>query len=102
VLKKNDWSDSVAFPESLWLNLISLMSGSQHASASFDLPRRVGPTIPTQTPLMLDDTRERATVILTGAQGIVADCVRAFLDVGDPATHIFVAERTILDQGGRR
>ncbi len=89
-------------PQVLWIDLVSLMIGSQFSAASFDLPYRPPADLPLQDAVMVDDGESQAVVTLGGGHGLASHRLSAELTVlkaGKP--YKFRPERVAVSDGGR-
>ncbi len=73
------------YAKAIWLNVISMMIGSQYGSTHFDLPGVPGPEPFTedQTVLLMDDTKTKTIASLTGGKNIKKKYLSAVLRVQD-------------------
>jgi hypothetical protein len=93
---------TVPSPQVLWMDLVSLMVGSQFSAASLDLPYRAPPSLPAQDATMADDGESQAIVTLSGGTGLSSQGLSAELIVKkDMATFRFRPERITVSDGGR-
>lgn len=99
--KKDQNAWQIRHPQTLWVELVSLMVGSQFSAASFDLPQRPDALIPAQDGVMVDDGEAGATVTLGGGQGLSGPRMSAVLTVAGPKPYTFRAERISVTDGGR-
>jgi hypothetical protein len=76
----------VPYPESLWVDLVSIRNGGQYSSASFVVPRKEMPIIKKspggfQIPVLIDDGKTASTVKITSGAGLESDKLTATLTV---------------------
>lgn len=90
---------TIAFPDSLWVSLLSVAVGGQFATASFDLPKPPRPRIPAQTALLLDDAEKEAVVTLAGVSGVRPERTRATLRFHAGREYELPALRTSYESG---
>ena len=64
----------------IWLELASLLVGSEYSTSSFYLPSIQTPKLfPNQTVLLLDDTTDKTTVILKDGENLLSTNISAML-----------------------
>ena len=87
----------------LWIDLLSLMIGSQFHAASFDLPYRQQAHLPVQHALMVDDGESQSVVTLSGGRGLAGPRLTAQLTLVNAGTsYTFQPERVTVADGGRQ
>lgn len=131
IAEENDWVNFVKLCKeyargehcgSLWADMISLRAGSSYAFTSFKLPRDTKPVLfPTQAALLLDDTKGKTIVTLTGGENLKKEYLSATLyidnttaggksknggdknctDVAIENYYPFIAENIELTSGGK-
>jgi hypothetical protein len=90
------------YQENIWIDLASLMIGSQYAGASFNLPKYTPPRISEdQVVLIIDDDKAHATARLRDGQGLVINRMNAVLTIGKDDELPLIAERISLSEDGR-
>ncbi|MFT5049913.1 MAG: hypothetical protein ACI8QZ_001306 [Chlamydiales bacterium] len=97
-----DMDDSLG--QSLWIDLVSLMAGSQYTASRFELPGHGASNVETtdvfyqQTAVVLDDNRLNSVIVLRGARFSDMAEVGAVLDVNHEGRDISLpAESIVLD-----
>jgi len=92
----------VSYPESVWLDLVSIRAGGDFSSAEFSVPRRVVDAPPDQSPVLVDDGKQTTQVTLRGGTGLDAPHLTATLTLhpGTGATTL-VATAVKVVEGGK-
>jgi hypothetical protein len=84
-------SVTISYPESIWVDVVSIRNGSQYSSASFSVPQKQEPGFvdspgKPQTPVLIDDGKSATIVKVRGGVGIEGDKLAATLTVLDSVT----------------
>lgn len=82
---------NIPYPESIWVEVISIRHGSQLSSATFLVPQKKSPgflipALQSQNPVLLDDGKNSSVVKLVGGVGLDSDKLAAILKMETGAT----------------
>lgn len=90
------------FHMQLWVELISLMAGSQYASTNFDLPKVTSPEIKEGfVGCVIDDGKKNATLKLNGGRGLVGNKMSAVLKIEEKGSYRINADQITTNDNGR-
>lgn len=84
VLEEAGWRDSVGrYTRDLWMDVVESLDRSQYSGVRFELPARPQPMLPDarQAILLVDDGKSQMKTTLIGGRGLVANQVRAVLEL---------------------
>jgi hypothetical protein len=74
--------DKVTYPESIWLDVVSVMIGGRYAPAEIELPEEHNPDLlQSQAATVFDNTKDASTITLAGGKDLLASQLTANLNV---------------------
>lgn len=100
VAKKNGGQKANMPYEQIWMDLVSILRGSQFSSASFELPTKESKTLvlpPEQLGALDDDGGEQAVVAVYAGANMDANNLQARLELAEPEVHLYAYRVEVFD-----